>query len=113
MRSYLIAMGIRTVSFPLAVWAFMAGQLVLGWILLLAAVLIPSVAVGVANAVDHRGESTRQTPASPVHGLGHGTTEPTPETAKPTTRPTENIVGTVISSRVTPYRAGAAAEEPR
>ena len=69
MRSYLIAMLVRTISFPLAVWAFTSHQLVIGWILVVLAVFIPSIAVGVANAVDHRGEG-QEPLRSPVQGLG-------------------------------------------
>lgn len=109
MRAYVIAMVIRTLSFPLAVWAFLSDQLVLGWILMFAAVLIPSVAVGVANAVDHRGEGRRSEPVSPVQGLGPAAT--TESTATPTTTPTSGDVvegqivqGTVVQSHVVPRK---------
>ncbi len=54
MRSYLIAMAIRTLSFPLAVWALLSGWIVVGVLLALAATFLPQVAVMIANAVDHR-----------------------------------------------------------
>lgn len=94
MRSYLIAMGIRTLSFPAAVWAFVNHHLVLGWILVVLAVLIPSVAVALANAVDHRGESRTSVPLSPVQGLGPAPTAPD-DVAGPTTRD-DLIVGHVV-----------------
>lgn len=54
MRTYLIAMGFRTVCFPLAVWALVSGWAVVGWTLGLVAVVMPSFAVMLANAVDQR-----------------------------------------------------------
>lgn len=71
MRAYLIAMGVRTVSFPLAVWALVSGWTVLGWILAAAALLLPSVAVMLANAVDQRrsvGAPLRPSRALPAGG---------------------------------------------
>jgi peptidoglycan/LPS O-acetylase OafA/YrhL len=71
MRTYLVAMGVRTVSFPLAVWALMSGWVVVGWILAAAAVLLPSVAVMLANAVDQRRRAApprRPTRALPAGG---------------------------------------------
>jgi hypothetical protein len=70
MRAYLIAMSIRIVSFPLAVWALLSGYIVLGSILATAAVLIPSFAVMLANNVDHR--KGRTAPQSPVRQLPVG-----------------------------------------
>lgn len=70
MRAYLIAMSIRIVSFPLAVWALLSGQIVLGSVLATAAVLIPSFAVMLANNVDHRKGATA--PQSPVRQLPVG-----------------------------------------
>lgn len=69
MRSYLLAMGLRTLSFPVAVWAFLHDHLVLGWVFVVLAVAIPSFAVMIANAVDRRGQ-TGARPQSPVQGLG-------------------------------------------
>ncbi len=54
LRSYLIAMAIRTVSFPLAVWALLSGWLVVGLVLAAAATFLPQIAVMIANAVDNR-----------------------------------------------------------
>lgn len=70
MRAYLIAMSIRIVSFPLAVWALLSGQIVLGSVLAAAAVFIPSFAVMLANNVDHRRGS--QALRSPVRQLPPG-----------------------------------------
>lgn len=69
MRGYLIAMSIRTLSFPVAVWAFLNDHLVVGWVFVVLAVVIPSFAVMLANAVDRRGRSG-PAPQSPVPGLG-------------------------------------------
>lgn len=99
MRNYLVAMGLRTVSFPIAIWAFVTDHLVIGWIFVTAAVLIPSVAVAVANAVDRRGTSTQPPPPSPVRGLAPA--DPTDATT--TSGPSPLIVGTVVTSRDTPY----------
>ncbi len=63
-RHYLWAMGFRTVAFPLAVWALVSGWQVVGWILAGAAVVLPSIAVMIANAVDVR------TSTQGVHGPG-------------------------------------------
>ena len=68
MRRYLTAMGVRTISFPVAVWGFSAEHYVLATVAALLATLIPSVAVMVANAVDHR-QARPAAPASPVQGL--------------------------------------------
>lgn len=58
MRQYAISMGFRVIAFPLGVWAITSGWSVIGWILVVFAMLIPSVAVAFANAVDHRSEQT-------------------------------------------------------
>lgn len=100
MKLYVISMVIRTVSFPLAVWAFLSDQVVVGFVLMLAAVLIPSVAVGLANAVDHRGESTLERPVSPVQGLGAGEAR-TPE-ADTHVAEGHVVEGVVVESRVVP-----------
>lgn len=70
MRAYLIAMSIRIASFPLAVWALVNGQILLGSALAAAAILIPSFAVMLANNVDRRRGD--QTPRSPVRALPPG-----------------------------------------
>lgn len=69
MRSYAIAMSIRTVSFPLAVWALLSGWTVVGIILAMAATFLPQVAVMIANAVDHR-TTPEGTVTSPTLMLG-------------------------------------------
>ena len=117
MRNYLVAMGLRTVSFPIAIWAFVTDHLVIGWIFVTAAVLIPSVAVAVANAVDRRSTSTSPPPSSPVQGLAEatGAADMAPDgatgpAAGGASSPASLIVGTVVTSRDTPYPA--AADEP-
>lgn len=67
MRTYLIAMGFRTAAFPLAVWALVSGWTVAGWVLAVAAVGLPPIAVTLANTVDHR-RNTDQ-PVSPIRAL--------------------------------------------
>jgi len=67
MRAYLVAMSVRIVSFPLAVWALMSGQIVIGSVLAAAAILLPSFAVMLANNVDQRHSSNG--PVSPVRML--------------------------------------------
>lgn len=117
MRNYLVAMGLRTVSFPIAIWAFVTDHLVIGWIFVTAAVLIPSVAVAVANAVDRRSTSTSPPPSSPVQGLaaaaggaeGGGPAAGGTAAGGPSS-PSTLVLGTVVSSRDTP--CPAAADEP-
>ncbi|HSP60193.1 MAG TPA: DUF3099 domain-containing protein [Ornithinimicrobium sp.] len=103
MRSYLIAMGVRTASFPLAVWAIVSEWYLVGSLLVAAAVVLPSVAVMVANAVDRRATVTGPAPASPVQGLGpapgaapDGPTTPGSTAGGPADDP---VLGTVVSSR--------------
>lgn len=56
MRRYLVSMGIRTVSFVLAVVAlYVLHWTVVGWMFVIAAVILPYVAVVVANATRPRG----------------------------------------------------------
>lgn len=69
MWQYLIAMGIRTAAFPVAVWAFTSEQFVIAWVAVALAVFIPSFAVMIANAVDTR-QGPASTPQSPTLGLG-------------------------------------------
>ena len=73
LRTYLVAMAIRTVSFPLAVWALLSGWTVVGVVLALAATVLPQVAVMIANAVDNR-TVTRDGPVSPTRALPQGGT---------------------------------------
>jgi len=59
MRRYLLSMGIRTASFVLAVVALgVLHWTVVGWLLVIAAVVLPYVAVVVANATRPRGSTT-------------------------------------------------------
>lgn len=71
---YLLAMGFRIVAFPLAIWALMSGWTITGWILAGVAILAPSVAVGLANNVDHRQQAGRL-PPPPRPALGPGESE--------------------------------------
>lgn len=100
MRSYLLAMGFRTVAFPLAVWAIVSEWYVVGSLLVVAAAVLPSVAVMLANAVDRRASVTGPAPRSPVQGLGagRGTGDEEPADEVPVTDDGP-IVGTVVSSR--------------
>jgi len=70
MRNYLVAMGFRTVAFPLGVWALASGWLVVGWALAIAALLLPSIAVMLANAVDRR--RAPGSPQNPTRALPSG-----------------------------------------
>lgn len=109
MRNYLLAMGLRIVGFPLSVWLLLNGYLVPGVILAAVATVIPSIAVVVANAVDRRGSSPASSaPTSPVQGLGPGAVETEAreqERDGSATPPAEQIRGTVVSRRETPYPA--------
>jgi hypothetical protein len=68
MRRYLVSMGIRTVSFVLAVVAlYVLHWTVVGWILVIAAVVLPYIAVVVANATRPRG-GTAVGPLTPDDG---------------------------------------------
>lgn len=71
LRTYLIAMAVRTVSFPLAVWALMSGWVVVGVILAAAATFLPQIAVTIANVVDNRTTGTG-TVVSPTRALPQG-----------------------------------------
>lgn len=73
MRRYLMSMGIRTVSFLLAVVALaVLHWTVIGWLLVVAAVVLPYIAVVVANATRFLGG----TPVGPV--TPSTTPDPTP-----------------------------------
>ncbi len=74
MRAYLVAMSIRLICFPIAVWALLSGHILLGSVLAAAAILIPSFAVMLANNVDRRGGA--QVPRSPARQLPPGTDLP-------------------------------------
>lgn len=100
-------MGVRTVSFPLAVWAFSAELYVLAWTLAALATFIPSFAVMIANAVDER-RRTPQAPVSPVQGLGPGRTAERPTEASEEAAQVvsgEVVAGEVITGEV--VRRGA------
>lgn len=71
MKHYLIAMGIRTASFPVAVWAFTEGWYAVSLVTAIAAIFIPSFAVMLVNAVDRR-TVVSEPVRSPVRGLGTG-----------------------------------------
>jgi hypothetical protein len=112
MKHYLLAMGIRTACFPLAVWAFATERYVVAWVAALAAILIPSFAVMLANAVDRRQAPVADEVRSPRQGLGPGpaaSAAPQPqagsgpaETPRPDSADTP-IQGTIVSSRDTAY----------
>lgn len=68
MRRYLLSMGIRTVSFLLAVFALtVLHWTVIGWLFVIAAVVLPYIAVVVANATRSLGGTTLR-PVTPDHG---------------------------------------------
>ena len=100
MRSYLLAMGFRTISFPLAVWAIVSEWYVVGALLVVAAAVLPSIAVMLANAVDRRASVTGPAPRSPVQGLGAGPVPADEDDDRPPARSDDGpIVGTVVSRR--------------
>lgn len=123
MKQYLWAMGIRTLCFPLAVWAFTAGRYWLAGIAATGAALIPSFAVMFANAVDRRQQPDSDEVTSPTLRLGPGAgaagadsaSAPDAEAAtaehpgreqdaEAAPRPPDDpIQGTVVSSRDTAY----------
>lgn len=68
MRRYLVSMGIRTVCFILAVVALaVLHWTVIGWTLVFAAVVLPYIAVVMANATRSPG-STTLGPVTPNNG---------------------------------------------
>lgn len=110
MRAYLISMGTRIVAFPIAVWALLSGWPVLGWTLAVAALVLPSFAVMIANAVDRRQPQPGEHQiTSPVQGLGPArSTEDDAED-----NPTEGMVvpGSIIPGTVVPAERPAAPSE--
>ncbi|RIK15453.1 MAG: hypothetical protein DCC50_08065 [Acidobacteria bacterium] len=99
MWEYLTAMGFRLVAFPVSVWMLMNDMVVIGLVLAVVAVVIPSVAVVLANNVDRRGTASRPEPVThPVQRLDPGTT------AAPRGPTGHDVEGTVVSSEDTPYR---------
>lgn len=116
LRRYLLAMGLRIVVFPLSVWMLLNDMVVVGILLAVLAIVTPTIAVVLANAVDRRGLSgTDDGPVSPVRSLGPtpGATSPSPadehEDEQPDTPapgPVQEIRGTVVSSHDTPYPDG-------
>lgn len=141
MKQYLAAMGVRTLSFPVAVLAFASERYVLATVAAVLATIIPSFAVMLANAVDRRQQPGAATPASPVQGLGpaggasgraadragqpagdtSGADGPAGSPNRPAGRPDgpasprasgEVITGTVVRSRDTPHRGGATPGPP-
>lgn len=115
MRNYLLAMGFRIVGFPVSVWLLLHGYVILGVALAVFATVVPSIAVVIANAVDRRGTSSQDaTPVSPVQALGPVASpvdDRTPEGPAPARA--EEIHGTVVSSRETPYPNGGPEETRR
>jgi len=88
MRRYLISMAIRTLSFIGCVVAFVVfDQPIIGWILFVAALILPYIAVVVANAGREPGRplpsatlltsSAELTPGTGDPGDGSGTNGPT------------------------------------
>jgi hypothetical protein len=82
MRRYLVSMGIRTICFILAVIA-LAGLhwTLIGWTLVVAAVILPYIAVVMANATRSRlgttlGTVTTIDPATPQLSPDHPDEEP-------------------------------------
>lgn len=76
MRRYLISMGIRTVCFILAVLSLaLLHWTLIGWTLVIAAVLLPYVAVVMANA----GRSQTSTALGPVTTSNPSTAQPPPD----------------------------------
>lgn len=98
MKRYLVAMGVRTLSFPVAVWAFVQEYYVLAGVLAVLAAVIPSFAVMLANAVDRRQAPQTEELLSPMPRLGPASTPP-PSSSPPTG--SEIITGTVVSSEET------------
>lgn len=111
MWEYLLAMGFRIVAFPISVWLLLNDLVVVGIILGLAAIIIPSIAVALANNVDHRGTSSApRSPGTPTPRLDPGTH---PEAGAPGGEDRDgedtdgpDIPGTVISSHLTQHRPG-------
>lgn len=96
MRHYLVAMGVRTLSFPVAVWAFVQEYYVLAGVLAVLAAVLPSFAVMIANAADRRRAPASAAVPSPVRGLGPAGSAPAPEHAGPEVVPGTVIPGTVV-----------------
>ncbi|WP_281963942.1 DUF3099 domain-containing protein [Serinicoccus marinus] len=102
MWQYLLAMGVRTASFPVAVWAFMTERYAIAWVAVALAALIPAFAVMLANAVDQR-RAPGEAPRSPTRGLGAPPTRPAPRPGGADTV----LTGEVLSSRHTRSDADA------
>lgn len=98
MWQYLLAMGIRTAAFPVAIWAFTTQRYAVAWVAVALAVVIPSFAVMLANAVDHRQAPADDAPRSPARGLGPATRHtPTDASARSEVLEGEVVTGTVVS----------------
>ncbi|AXH97852.1 DUF3099 domain-containing protein [Ornithinimicrobium avium] len=107
MWEYLAAMGFRLVAFPVSVWMLMNGIVVAGIILAAVAVIVPSVAVVLANNVDRRGTASRpERVTRPEPRLDPGTT------AAPRGPTGHDVEGTVVSSHDTPYPGAHRPEDP-
>lgn len=116
MRNYLIAMAVRILGFPVAVWLLLNGYVALGAALAVVATVVPSIAVVVANAVDHRTTTgSGPAPASPVRGLAAAPSPTDGDQGVPGSPAPDDgpILGTVVSSRdlpPTPREPGPAGE---
>ena len=94
MWEYLLAMGFRILAFPVSVWLLLNDRVVLGVLLAGAAIVIPSIAVVLANNVDRRGTSGGPTPVrSATPRLEQGAPSGPDAPAEG-----EHIRGTVVSS---------------
>lgn len=92
MRRYLLSMGTRTVCFLLAV-LFLAvlHWTVVGWIMVLGAVLLPYVAVVMANVSRSRFSTSPLAPMPPSRKAVEGTQPtPRPEGGQPRPRPNDD-----------------------
>lgn len=102
MKQYLTAMGIRTAAFPVAVWAFMTERYALATVAAVLAIVIPSFAVMIANAVDQRQAPETDRPEAPTRQLGRApdrdATAPERADAEARVVPGEVVSGTVVAA---------------
>lgn len=99
MKQYLLAMGVRTLCFPLAIWAFVQERYVVAGILAFLAAVIPSFAVMLANAVDRRQAPATDEVRSPTRSLGpgQGPDAAAEQAHTPTSERPQVISGTILS----------------